>query len=470
MNGFSVDEGDSGSQSVGISVVLNGPANGNEAFTISTSDGSATAGSDYNALTQNVSFSAGQSARTVFLNILGDTGLEPDETIIITVTNIQNFTMTSRTATITITNDDTAAVVPSVVSVPTTQTVSEGGPKYAVTTTMTNPAGRTCRVSYSTTNGTAGAGDFSGVIGELNTHVAQATATQTFEIFEDLLVEGDESFTVTMSLDTTFSDPTCQLGNSTMTVTITDNDSPPPPPTIRSLSISDAARLEGNSGTTHLAFTLALSGVANGNETVRVSTQSGTASTISDYVAVTDQLVSFAAGQTTQIVDITINGDTAVEPNETFSVVVGTPINVTISDGAGQGTVTNDDSPPPPPPSGPVLISVNDASVVEGNSGKTPLVFKVTLSRASTESVRVKLETNDSQAARSSDYVFLETRLTFAPGETEKLVTVQIRGDKKHERDERFYLVLDSPKNAKIDKDHRTGKGIILNDDTDDDD
>src|SRR5207244_1180804 len=66
------------------------------------------------------------------------------------------------------------------------------------------------------------------------------------------------------------------------------------------------------------------------------------------------------------------NGDTAVEPNETFFVNVTNVTGATVTDGQGQGTIQNDDSPP--------NLTVNDVAHNEGNSGTTSYAFTVSLS------------------------------------------------------------------------------------------
>jgi hypothetical protein len=53
--------------------------------------------------------------------------------------------------------------------------------------------------------------------------------------------------------------------------------------------------------------------------------------------------------------------------------------------------------------------------------------------------------------------------LTFAPGETIKTITVQIKGDKKKEADETFFVNLSGAANATM-LDGQ-GLGTILNDD-----
>ena len=63
-----------------------------------------------------------------------------------------------------------------------------------------------------------------------------------------------------------------------------------------------------------------------------------------------------------------------------------------------------------------------------------------------------------------SDYLAKTGTLTFAPGETTKTVTIEVKGDSKKEADETFYLDLfDLSSNALFTKNR--GLGTILNDD-----
>jgi hypothetical protein len=63
---------------------------------------------------------------------------------------------------------------------------------------------------------------------------------------------------------------------------------------------------------------------------------------------------TITAGNTTYTFNVTVNGDAVVEPNETFFVNVTSVTNATVTDGQGQGTITNDDSAATP---GAIVIS-----------------------------------------------------------------------------------------------------------------
>src|SRR5262249_40580046 len=118
----------------------------------------------------------------------------------------------------------------------------------------------------------------------------------------------------------------------------------PPLPT---LSINNVTVTEGNSGTTNAVFTVSLSAASSNAVTVAYATANGTATAGSDYVGASGVL-TFAAGTTSKMVTVTVNGDTTVEPNETFAVNLSSPVNATIADAQGVGTITNDDAAPTP--------------------------------------------------------------------------------------------------------------------------
>ena len=108
---------------------------------------------------------------------------------------------------------------------------------------------------------------------------------------------------------------------------------------VGSISISDVMVTEGHSGTTTATFTVTRTG-GTAAFSVNYATSNGTATAGSDYVAKSGTL-SFASGQATQTVSVTINGDTTNEINET--VFVNLSGNTNITDGQGIGTIRNDD-------------------------------------------------------------------------------------------------------------------------------
>ncbi len=112
------------------------------------------------------------------------------------------------------------------------------------------------------------------------------------------------------------------------------------------LSIGDVTVTEGDSGTKTAAFAVVLSAASASTVTVNYATWDDTAVAGSDYVS-TSGTLTFAPGTTVQPVNVTIIGDTAVEPDETFSVTLSKPSGATMADRQGIGTIVNDDVLPP---------------------------------------------------------------------------------------------------------------------------
>lgn len=108
------------------------------------------------------------------------------------------------------------------------------------------------------------------------------------------------------------------------------------------LTINNVSIVEGDSQTTNAVFTVTLSSASGQTVTVNYSTQNGTASADSDYVA-NSGIVIFNPGEISKPITIAVNGDTALEPDETFFVNLTTATNATIADGQGVGTIINDD-------------------------------------------------------------------------------------------------------------------------------
>ena len=110
------------------------------------------------------------------------------------------------------------------------------------------------------------------------------------------------------------------------------------------LAINDLTITEGNSGTSVATFNVLLSPASSQTVTVNYATANNTATAGTDYVAASGTL-TFAPGQQSQPVNVTINGDTINESNETFNVNLSGPVNATLGDAQGVGTILDADAP-----------------------------------------------------------------------------------------------------------------------------
>lgn len=131
----------------------------------------------------------------------------------------------------------------------------------------------------------------------------------------------------------------CTLSNVTSDQTLTARFTLTGP----ALSINNVTKKEGNKGTTNFTFTVTLNSASTQKVTVQYKTADGTAKAGSDYTA-TSGTLTFKAGQTSKTVTVKVIGDKAPEPDEMFFVNLNNVSSgVTILDGEGVGTITNDD-------------------------------------------------------------------------------------------------------------------------------
>lgn len=111
-----------------------------------------------------------------------------------------------------------------------------------------------------------------------------------------------------------------------------------------SFSISDARTIEGTSGTRSLRFTITRNGDRTPPASVVVSTEPGTATAAVDFET-TSSTLDFAAGESSRVVDVLVNGDVQSEGNESFWVVLASPVNARIASGRAAGIIEDDDGP-----------------------------------------------------------------------------------------------------------------------------
>jgi hypothetical protein len=156
----------------------------------------------------------------------------------------------------------------------------------------------------------------------------------TVSVKGDTSPEADETFLLNLSSSSAGG---ARLGDGQGAATITNDDA-----AATSLSISDAAVVEGRSGTRAVWFTLTLSAPSTKPVSVRFVSANGTALDGSDYVARVGT-VSIRPGGTSATVAVSVRGDRTVEPDETFVLDLSGPRNTTLADAQGVATITNDD-------------------------------------------------------------------------------------------------------------------------------
>ena len=343
LNATAVTEGNAGTTPMVFTVVMTPAQGAIVAVQADTADGTATlADSDYVQVTgQAITFNPGETSKTVTVQINGDTNTEADETVLVNLSNVTgNATISDPQGQGVITNDDTVAGTPTVSIVPNASVIegNSGTVNLDFPVSLSAASTSLATVNYAITDGTARSGEDYNVAPTSGTlSFAPGTTVQTISvpIVGETVAEVDETFTIALSAPTG-----ATLGTASSTGTITNDDGPAP-----TLSIGDAVSIEGDAGTVTMNFPVTLSAASTGQVTVDYTTNDGTATglaTTTDFGRTTGTL-TFNAGETTKSVPVTINGDTAAEGDETFTVTLSNPRNATIAAGTGTGTITNDD-------------------------------------------------------------------------------------------------------------------------------
>ena len=208
------------------------------------------------------------------------------------------------------------------------------------------------------------------------------------------------------------------------------------------VSIADASVAEGNSGTTQLTFTVTLSAADTHPVNVDYATTDLSATAGSDYVA-TSGTLTFNPGETSKSINVTINGDTHFEPDESFLMILSNSVNakLDINSLGAFGKIINDDPAPI------VQFSASNYSVQEDC---TVVTVTVTLTGDTSLQAFVRLTTSDGTASSRSDYNAADTVLQFQAGETSKSYPVQINEDSFVEGNETFNVTLGIVGNASL--------------------
>lgn len=207
------------------------------------------------------------------------------------------------------------------------------------------------------------------------------------------------------------------------------------------LSIGLASVVEGTGGSTDLLFTVTATPTPQTPVEVNYASSNGTASAGSDYTQVSGTL-SFASGTASRVIRVPVVTDNVVEANETLTMTLSAPSNAAIDVAAATGTLRNDDS---------AILSINNVSALEGNSGNSPLSFSVSLSNPVQGIVSARLDTADGNSLTPSrnatvadnDYLaVVDGILSLSSGTTLRPTNVQIVGDSTPEGSEGFHLIL----------------------------
>lgn len=216
-------------------------------------------------------------------------------------------------------------------------------------------------------------------------------------------------------------------------------DTPPPP----SVSIAPAASVvEGQDS----EFLVTLSEAATAEVSVQYSTANGTGTQPAlageDYVAATNQTLTFAAGETQKTISITTIDDPQDELDESFSVALSNPMGATLGVSSANGTIADNDT----------AVTLNVVENVDVNEGEAAS-FEVTLAAPAPRPINVTYSTVDGGPSSSpttvaidgQDYTGATTQtVTISPGQSSITINIPTIDDNVEEPHEYFELVVTS--------------------------
>ena len=294
---------------------------------------------------------------------------------------------------------------------------------------------------FSTADGSADSADYDGRFLDRG-RIDEGSRLTRIEIvvFGDYAIEPDETFFVTL-----LNSVGATIGDGQSMGTILDDDSVP-----RRISIDDAVAAEGDA----LHFAIMLDKPARpGGVSFDVATSDGTATGGVDYPALPTTRITIPQGERQADVFVASLTDSLAEGEESFRLDIANVTGAEPGAAAASGTITDTAVIRP-------IIDIEDTRIVEGDTGVTPMAFRVALSEPAAQTVSV-----DYRSSADGDVGEFTGRVIFRPGETIKFATVPVAGDTRVESDLVIDVELFDAVNADLGDSHATG--TVYNDDTD---
>ena len=391
-------------------------------------------------LSGQISIAAGSASATITVDTVDDTEDEANETYTVTLASTApGVTLRDATGQGTILDNDSLPVV-NIVDEPFV--AAEGQAAPIVATVRLDGAAITTRtrIPYRTTtkagsdSATAGA-DFAPLSGTLVFEPGEYEKTLEIVTNDDTIFEGDETFYLEVY---GFSTSTATAGNTEQAITITDDDG-----LDIGFTTSEFVASEGDGSVT---IELTADHAPERGFDVHLSLggdpRAGRRAATSPHDFTPDsRFIRWQGGERTARTTVDIVDDTEDEGTEYIRLFLftpsSTPHQVVVTRGDALVKLLDNDSTPT------VTLEVDDDTVTENEA----FTVKVKLSDASgsTASTRIRTTTASGDTATAgADYEPLRETLVFAPGETEKTLTIATRDDDVAERTQSLTVEIDA--------------------------
>jgi hypothetical protein len=398
---YQVDEN---AGSITIGVQRTGDISGPASVDFATSDGTATAGADYQAVTQTLVFAPGQVVTSVTVPITNDAVPDGDETAQLTLRNpTGGATLGARSSvTLTILDDESAINFSQAI-----YQVAETAGTAVITVTRSGPAAGTVTVQFSTSNGTATAGiDYTTVNRLLTFAPGVRSVTVAVPVVNDTRNEGTQTVNLALS-SVTGGSPAAILGvRPTATLNILDEDRGGVLKfSLSNFNVNEPATL---TGTTMAPIVVQRTGGAASGVTVDYSVIDGTAAAGANYIP-TSGTLSFAAGQTALTFNVTVLNDNRAQGNLTANLMLTNPTGGAATGAGDAATLTIVDA---------AKNVAFTATAFGASESQAEAVISVRRGGATAGIVTVQYTTADGTALDGVDYRKVSGTLTFAAAST----------------------------------------------------
>lgn len=367
----SVTEGDSGTKTLSFTVTLNHVYGEDIQVDYATKDGidsltAATAGSDYTGVTGSLTFAAGETSKTISIDITGDLDCEYDEEFIVELSNPTGGAIVDSAqaqAVGTIINNDPPTIT---LAIDQNSVFEDGNSDLVYTFSRTGPAVNELIVNYVVAGSATLGTDYTGIdptntLKTVTFAAGSATATVTVDPTSDPLFEQDETVTLALA-PATITDEYIIGTSLPVSGTILNDDKP-----FITLGVSASTALEDNGKP---EYTFSRDGDTSSSLVVKFNA-AGSAIYTTDYqqtgaTTFTTSVgsVTFAPGSATVMVTITpVKDQTPNEPDQTVSITLASDpaYNIVTTDPIGF-TITDDD-----------VVSAQTYTMVEGKDSSLVL-------------------------------------------------------------------------------------------------
>lgn len=442
--------------SVTVTVVRTGKMDGEVTVQYTTADGTAVSGVDYQATAGTLTFAPNETSKPITVPVVDRPGFQGTRTFLVNLSNAVGGDLGSPASIMVDITDDEAPMSGQIVLSAATYSVNENGGSVAVSVRRVGGTDGAVSATISTANGSATAGqDYTAIAGQTVTFAAGDAVDKpvTITILNDATFEGDENFTVALSNPQ--GGATLGTPNSA-TVTIVEDDVVP---NAGSLSFS-AATYSAGEGAATVLITVRRTGGNTGAVTVTYNTSDGTANTAADYAATSGTLAWADGDIADKTFTVSINNDTANEPDETFGLTLSNPTGGAVLASPASATVTIVDDEVDL--AGAFAFSAAIYEVQENAGNATITVIRT---GGSDVAASVTYSASAGTATPNDDFTPATGTLNFAPGETEKTFTVAINNDTSFEQNETVNLALSNPTNGATLGSPDTATLTILSDD-----